>query len=160
MTSGGVLIESPEAMHRLGSRIATLLRPGDLVVLDGPLGAGKTTFARGVGQGLGVRGDVSSPTFVIARRHRPGSGAAALLHIDAYRVTPQELEDMELDLEAADAVALVEWGAGKVDDWAADRLVIEIALDHGDIAAPRTVTFAGIGPRWQDEQLDAMVAAG
>lgn len=159
MTAVRLTVASAPAMVAVGRGLARLLRAGDLVVLDGPLGAGKTTLTRGLGEGLQVRGDVSSPTFVIARRHRAGGSAPALLHIDAYRVSSEELADLELDAEAADCVAVVEWGRGKVEGWGQDRLEVRIALDDADPDGPRTVTITGIGPRWADARLAEGVTA-
>ncbi|WP_374209513.1 tRNA (adenosine(37)-N6)-threonylcarbamoyltransferase complex ATPase subunit type 1 TsaE [Microbacterium sp. HD4P20] len=101
-------------MEQLGEEIGRMLRPGDLVVLTGPLGAGKTTLTRGIAQGLGVRGPVQSPTFVIARTHPSLVDGAPLVHIDAYRLgSPAELDDLDIDFEAS--VVIVEWGRGMVD---------------------------------------------
>lgn len=153
------VVADADAMAALGHRLAGLLRPGDLVVLDGPLGAGKTTLTRGIGAGLRVRGDVSSPTFVIARRHRAVGAAPPLLHVDAYRLSAEELADLELDAEASDAVCVVEWGAGKVESWNAERLHIVIDVPAGDPDAARTVTIAARGPRWEGADLDALGSA-
>lgn len=141
-----LVVSDPAAMTDLGHRLAGILRAGDLVVLDGPLGAGKTTLTRGLGAGLQVRGEVSSPTFVIARRHR-APGAVPLLHVDAYRLSTDELTDLELDLEAADAVCVVEWGAGKVESWSQDRVEVQIEVAAEDPDAPRSVTIVGRGDR-------------
>ena len=94
-------------------RLAGLLRPGDLLILSGDLGAGKTTFTQGLGAGLGVRGDVTSPTFVIARVHPSLVDGPALVHVDAYRLRGGlELDDLDLDASLEDAVTVVEWGSG------------------------------------------------
>jgi tRNA threonylcarbamoyladenosine biosynthesis protein TsaE len=154
-----VPVTSAVEMADLGRRIAGLLRAGDLVVLEGPLGAGKTTLARGLGAALGVRGEVTSPTFVIARRHRSEGAGPALLHIDAYRTTAVELLDQELDLEAADCVTLVEWGAGKVEDWSRDRLLISIQPQGDDPDGPRLVRVQGTGERWAGLALTGAVDA-
>lgn len=107
-------IASPAEMEVLGEQIGGMLRPGDLVVLTGPLGAGKTTLTRGIAAGLGVRGPVQSPTFVIARTHPSLVGGAPLVHVDAYRLgSPAELDDLDIDFEAS--VVVVEWGRGMVD---------------------------------------------
>src|SRR5215468_8581344 len=104
--------------------MARILRPGDLVVLTGPLGAGKTTLVQGIGAGLGVRGRVTSPTFVIARVHQGGPGPA-LVHADAYRLgSIGEVDDLDLDTDAAGAVTVVEWGTGLAEVLAEDRLEI------------------------------------
>ncbi|WP_079728455.1 tRNA (adenosine(37)-N6)-threonylcarbamoyltransferase complex ATPase subunit type 1 TsaE [Okibacterium fritillariae] len=101
-------------MHELGIRFAGLLRAGDLVVLDGPLGAGKTTLSRGIGEGLGIRGPVTSPTFVLARTHPSLVGGPPLVHVDAYRLgSALELDDLDIDFERS--VVVVEWGNGMLD---------------------------------------------
>lgn len=107
-------IASPADMEALGARIGRMLRPGDLVVLTGPLGAGKTTLTRGIAAGLEVRGPVQSPTFVIARTHPSLVGGAPLVHVDAYRLgSAAELDDLDIDFEAS--AVIVEWGRGMVD---------------------------------------------
>jgi tRNA threonylcarbamoyladenosine biosynthesis protein TsaE len=107
-------IDTPDGMEQFGERIGGMLRPGDLVVLTGPLGAGKTTLTRGIGAGLGVRGPVQSPTFVIARTHPSLVGGAPLVHVDAYRLgSAVELDDLDIDLEGS--VVVVEWGRGMVE---------------------------------------------
>ncbi|WP_282785240.1 MULTISPECIES: tRNA (adenosine(37)-N6)-threonylcarbamoyltransferase complex ATPase subunit type 1 TsaE [unclassified Nocardia] len=109
-------VEDTEA---LGRELAAQLHAGDLVVLDGPLGAGKTALTRGIAAGLGVQGRVSSPTFIIARQHRAGTapGAVGLVHVDAYRLGGDldELDALDLDTELDDAVVVVEWGLGVVE---------------------------------------------
>jgi len=135
-------------MRDLGRRLATILQAGDLVILAGPLGAGKTTLVQGIGEGLGVRGPVTSPTFVIARVHPPLSGSGpALVHADAYRLgSISEVDDLDLDTDAAAAVTVVEWGAGLAEGLAEDRLEITIQPDlAGDV---RTVQLNGHGARW------------
>jgi len=102
---------TPDDMEELGRRLATILRPGDLVLLTGRLGAGKTTFTRGIGEGLGVRGPVTSPTFVLARTHPNATGGPPLVHVDAYRLTNAvELDDLDIDFRRS--VVVMEWGAG------------------------------------------------
>src|SRR5438477_7439691 len=116
-------------MRDLGRRLAALLRAGDLVILAGPLGAGKTTLVQGIGAGLGVRGPITSPTFVIARVHPSLSGGPALVHADAYRLgSPAEGDDLDLDASLETSVTGVEWGGGLVGDLAPDRLDVGIAL--------------------------------
>jgi tRNA threonylcarbamoyl adenosine modification protein YjeE len=146
-------------MHALGLELAAMLRAGDLVVLSGPLGAGKTTLTRGIGEGLGVRGPVTSPTFVLARTHPSLSGGAPLVHVDAYRLS-SALELDDLDIDFARSVVVVEWGSGMLDGVAESWLEVAIerptgadeasgARDEGDEAdEPRTVTITGFGPRW------------
>ena len=111
-------------MRDLGRRLAELLRPGDLVMLTGELGAGKTTLTRGLGEGLGVRGAVTSPTFVIARVHPSLAGGPPLVHVDAYRLGGglDEMEDLDLDVSLPESVVVVEWGEGKVEELSDDRL--------------------------------------
>jgi len=135
-------------MRDLGRRLAALLRAGDLVILAGPLGAGKTTLVQGIGAGLGVRGPVTSPTFVIARVHPPlAGGGPALVHADAYRLgSIGEVDDLDLDTDAASAVTVVEWGAGLAEALAEDRLEITIEPDRDGDA--RTVRINAHGARW------------
>jgi len=149
-------IATGEQMRDLGRRLATLLRAGDLVILAGPLGAGKTTLVQGIGAGLGVRGPVTSPTFVIARVHPPLTGPGpALVHADAYRLgTIGEVDDLDLDTDAASAVTVVEWGSGLAEGLAEDRLEISIEPDmDGDV---RTVRIKGHGARWHGAVTSAM----
>ena len=135
-------------MRDIGRRLAALLRAGDLVILAGPLGAGKTTLVQGIGAGLGVRGPVTSPTFVIARVHPALTGSGpALVHADAYRLGSfSEVDDLDLDTDAGSAVTVVEWGTGLAEPLAEDRLEITIQPDQdGDV---RTVRINGHGARW------------
>lgn len=135
-------------MRDLGRRLARILRAGDLVILAGPLGAGKTTLVQGIGEGLGVRGPVTSPTFVIARVHPVLSGAGpALVHADAYRLgSISEVDDLDLDTDATAAVTVVEWGTGLAEGLAEDRLDISIQPDLASDV--RTVQLNGHGARW------------
>ena len=141
-------IATDAAMRDLGRVLAARLRAGDLVILTGPLGAGKTTLVQGIGQGLGVRGPVTSPTFVIARIHPPLAGSGpALVHADAYRLgSIREVDDLDLDADVADAVTVVEWGEGLAEGLAEDRLEISIQPDPDGVA--RTVRLRGYGARW------------
>ncbi|SCF56728.1 tRNA (adenosine(37)-N6)-threonylcarbamoyltransferase complex ATPase subunit type 1 TsaE [Streptomyces sp. Ncost-T10-10d] len=146
-------VESPEQMQALGRRIAGVLRPGDLVMLTGELGAGKTTLTRGLGEGLGVRGAVTSPTFVIARVHPSLTGGPALVHVDAYRLGGglDEMEDLDLDVSLPESVVVVEWGDGKVEELSEDRLQVLIHRAVGDTDDERrSVTLVGIGARWAE----------
>lgn len=133
-------------MHELGIRLAKQLNAGDLVILIGPLGAGKTTLTRGVGEGLGVEGNVSSPTFVIARTHKR-EGLAPLVHVDAYRLgSPAELDD--LDIPFAASIVLVEWGKGLTQDISEHWLEVELARDTTGTTEDRQVKITGFGERW------------
>jgi tRNA threonylcarbamoyladenosine biosynthesis protein TsaE len=148
-------VSGPERMRALGRSLAALLRPGDLVVLSGELGAGKTTLTRGIGEGLGVRGQVTSPTFVIARVHPPLGDGPPLVHADAYRLGGDlaELEDLDLDAALPESVVVVEWGEGKVEELSEDRL--HLALHHPPESPDelRTLTVTAIGDRWRGVDL-------
>lgn len=153
-----VEVPTPEDMRALGERLARILRPGDLVVLDGPLGAGKTTLAQGIGAGLGVRGNVTSPTFVIARVHPSLAAGPPLVHADAYRVDgPLEIDDLDLDASVADSVTIVEWGRGLVEGLAADRLDIEISRTIGSESEVRQVAITTQGRRWDGVELGELL---
>jgi tRNA threonylcarbamoyladenosine biosynthesis protein TsaE len=154
--------DAPDAgsMRALGKALAAELRPGDLVVLSGELGAGKTTFTQGVGAGLGVRGDVTSPTFVISRVHPSLSGGPPLVHVDAYRLGGvAELDDLDLDTSLDEAVTVVEWGEGIAEGLADDRVEVRIERAVADEAGeldPRRVRVAPVGKRWLDVPLPAL----
>lgn len=153
----GASIELPDAdaTRAYGRALAALLRAGDLVVLTGPLGAGKTTLTQGIGEGLGVRGQVASPTFIIARVH---PGPVDLVHVDAYRLgSLDELEALDLDTSLADSVTVVEWGEGLAEVLSEDRLEVRLDRPHGarpdeDLTEAevgvRRVAVTGVGPRW------------
>lgn len=141
-------IDTPDAMESLGERMGRMLRPGDVVVLTGPLGAGKTTLTRGIAAGLGVRGPVQSPTFVIARTHPSLVGGTPLVHVDAYRLgSAAELDDLGIDLGGS--VVVVEWGRGMIEAIAESWWEVELdrevdaraVRDAEDLDAdsPRTV---------------------
>jgi tRNA threonylcarbamoyladenosine biosynthesis protein TsaE len=141
-------IADAEAMEELGRRLGAQLGAGDLVLLTGPLGAGKTTLTRGIGEGLGVRGPVQSPTFVLARTHPSLVGGAPLVHVDAYRLgSAAELDDLDLDF--AGSVVVAEWAAGFVDETHESWLEIVIERRTGDAPddleadEPRSLTLAG-----------------
>lgn len=128
--------------------LATELRAGDLVILTGGLGAGKTTFTQGLADGLGVRGPITSPTFVIARVHPSLVGGPALVHVDAYRLGGlAELDDLDLDTSLEESVTVVEWGHGLAEDLSEDRL--EILLEADPVTESRTAAVAGHGTRWK-----------
>lgn len=149
-----VRLPEPTDMQAFGTRVGEVLQSGDLVVLTGPLGAGKTTLTQGLAAGLGVRGGVTSPTFVIARVHPSLADGPALVHVDAYRLGGLgELDDLDLDADVDRAVTVVEWGAGLAETLADSRLevVIERAGAGGGAGGSdeaRTVTVTGHGPRW------------
>lgn len=145
-------VPTADEMRGLGRRLAADLRAGDLLVLSGPLGAGKTTLVQGIGEGLGVRGPVTSPTFVIARVHPSVRGGPALVHADAYRLGGvAEIDDLDLDSDAASSVTAVEWGEGLAEGLSEDRLEVSIELS-GD---RRTVRISGVGSRWAGVALAA-----
>ena len=153
-----VRVETAAGMRALGRRLAGLLHAGDLVILSGPLGAGKTTLVQGIGAGLRVRGPVTSPTFVIARVH-PAPVGPALVHADAYRLgSVREVDDLDLDADTARSVTVVEWGEGLAEELSDDRLEISIAAVPGaagadDDDSPRLVRLSGLGSRWSDVTL-------
>jgi tRNA threonylcarbamoyladenosine biosynthesis protein TsaE len=138
-------LQTVEDTRAFGRELAGRLRAGDLVILSGPLGAGKTAMTQGIGEGLGVTGRVTSPTFVIARVHR---GPLPLVHVDAYRLRDSgalDLEDLELDEELDRAVVVVEWGQGVVEQLSDSHLEVRIERHDDD---SRTVVVTGVGPRW------------
>lgn len=154
-------------MSELGRKLAALLRPGDLVMLTGELGAGKTTLTRGLGAGLGVRGAVTSPTFVIARVHPSLTSGPPLVHVDAYRLGGglDEMEDLDLDVSLPESVVVVEWGDGKVEELSDDRLHVVIDRVVGNVGDMdplaegddrREVTLTGIGGRWSGVDLGSL----
>jgi tRNA threonylcarbamoyladenosine biosynthesis protein TsaE len=127
-----------------GRRLAAALRSGDLIVLGGPLGAGKTTLVQGIGAGLGVSGRIASPTFVIARVH---PGPLPLVHVDAYRLASlDEVDDLDLDVSADEAVTVVEWGEGKAEQLAESYLTI--VLDRSADSEQRTAEVIAHGGDW------------
>ena len=148
-----MLLSTPEQTRRLGRVLGAGLRAGDLVVLSGPLGAGKTVLAQGIGDGLAVVGPVVSPTFVIARVHRPdpaAGGRLPMVHVDAYRLgataDPRaELEDLDLETALTDAVTVVEWGEGVVEHLADAHLLVRIDRREDDL---RVVELTGHGGAW------------
>jgi tRNA threonylcarbamoyladenosine biosynthesis protein TsaE len=137
-----------------GIRLGRLLRAGDLVVLTGELGAGKTTLTQGIAEGLGVRGPITSPTFVIARVHPSLVGGPALVHVDAYRLAGfAELDDLDLDATLEESVTVVEWGHGLAEDLADDRLEITLRGEQS-----RRIEVVAQGSRWQSDQGLAILA--
>lgn len=137
-----------EDTRAFGSKLAGLLRPGDLILLIGPLGAGKTALTQGIGAGLGVQAPITSPTFVISRVHR--DGRLPLVHVDAYRVGGRlELDDLDLDASVEDSVTVVEWGEGIAEQLADSYLEIHLdRLDDSD--ETRVVRLVGVGGQWAE----------
>ncbi|MFV0252939.1 MAG: tRNA (adenosine(37)-N6)-threonylcarbamoyltransferase complex ATPase subunit type 1 TsaE [Beutenbergiaceae bacterium] len=147
-----IVLADAEATKQLGVDLARLLRAGDLVVLVGDLGAGKTTLTQGIGAGLEVRGQVASPTFIIARSHRSTIGGPDLIHVDAYRIgSLDEIDALDLDATLAQAVTVVEWGQGWVEQLAEDWLEIRLSRPRGAHTGDADIRVAQIraqGPRW------------
>jgi len=171
-----VVAPDAEATRACGAALARLLGAGDLVVLTGGLGAGKTTLTQGIGAGLGVRGPVVSPTFTIARVLPSLTGGPALVHADAYRLggaddiaalhVSEELEALDLDASLDSSVTVVEWGAGWVEALADDRLEVNIERPRGEVhdaldaAGPRVITVRSVGDRWSGVDLPGEERAG
>ncbi len=143
-----ITLATPAETRAFGVRLAAVLRPGDLIILNGPLGAGKTALTQGIGIGLGVSGDVTSPTFVISRVHR---GPLPLVHVDAYRLRTVELDDLDLDASLEDSVTVVEWGHGVVERLSDSFLEIIIDREPDDT---RVVTLNAHGGTWPDRLKD------
>jgi tRNA threonylcarbamoyladenosine biosynthesis protein TsaE len=136
-----------DQMHELGIRISKQFGAGDLIVLVGPLGAGKTTLTRGIGEGLRAIGNVSSPTFVIARTHKREDSDVPMVHVDAYRLGgAEELDDLDIDFE--NSIVLVEWGRGLLEGISDNWLEIEIERDHTGETEIRELRIFGFGERW------------
>lgn len=153
-----------EGTRHVARTLAAALQAGDLLVLDGPLGAGKTTFTQGLGAGLQVRGPVASPTFVIERVHPSLVGGPALVHVDAYRLGGEgEIDDLDLDADLDRAVTVVEWGRDRVEHLADSVLLIELERpaaveDPSDPDEPRTLVMTGYGPRWDTAAREGLAA--
>lgn len=142
-------IQDPDQMNLLGLAIAKVLRAGDLLLLNGPLGAGKTTLTRGIGEGLGAQGTVQSPTFVLARTHRTQAGPK-LVHVDAYRLNSAvELDDLDIDF--ANSIVVVEWARDYIDGIAEHWLQVDINRESEDES--REVAITGIGQRWEGVEI-------
>ena len=138
-----ITVATAEEMHQLGQKLSTHLRAGDLVLVNGPLGAGKTVLAQGVGAGLGITG-ITSPTFVISRVHK---AAVPFIHVDAYRLVDSDNPNLyldDLDLDIAGSITLIEWGGAESARLSQDRL--EISIDRSDEA--RKVKIKAVGTRW------------
>jgi tRNA threonylcarbamoyladenosine biosynthesis protein TsaE len=151
-----LLVDTPEQMRALGDRIARLARPGDLIVLAGPLGAGKTVLVQGIAAGLQITGPVTSPTFVLARVH--ADGRLPLVHVDAYRLGGvAEVDDLDLDADTDAALTVVEWGQGRVEQLAQEHLRIDIQRPEGDEAGEtRHVRLEPSGAGWAGRVRDLL----
>jgi tRNA threonylcarbamoyladenosine biosynthesis protein TsaE len=182
-------VRTAEQTHDLAAGLGAQLEAGDLLVLTGELGAGKTTFTQGLGEGLGVRAGIISPTFVLVRIHPslpdgPRPGGPDLVHVDAYRLgSASEIDDIDLENTLDSAVTVVEWGRGRVEHLSESRLEVDLVRTLGGAAAglpraapgadtaaldfdtddddePRTIVFRGYGPRWVNRPDLPAAAAG
>ena len=159
MPDVSLTVATAAEMRALGRSLATVLHAGDLVILSGGLGAGKTTLTQGIGRGLVSDGPIISPTFVLSRIHPSSAGRPTLVHVDAYRLsTRYELDDLDLDATLPEAVTVVEWGQGIAEGLSDDRLEIDIWTsavdDHAEADdSERMVTIRPVGPRWRDVDL-------
>ncbi|MFJ4026319.1 tRNA (adenosine(37)-N6)-threonylcarbamoyltransferase complex ATPase subunit type 1 TsaE [Paenarthrobacter sp. NPDC089989] len=166
-----VKVTTAEETHELAASLGGVLEAGDLLVLTGELGAGKTTFTQGLGEGLGVRSGIISPTFVLVRIHPnladgPRPGGPDLVHVDAYRLESSgEIDDIDLENTMDTSVTVVEWGRHRVEHLSESRLEVDLHravggedapggqvldFDTEDDDEPRTIVFRGFGPRWQE----------
>ncbi|MET4621517.1 tRNA threonylcarbamoyladenosine biosynthesis protein TsaE [Arthrobacter sp. 2762] len=170
-------VTTAEQTHALGAALGGVLEAGDLLVLTGELGAGKTTFTQGLGEGLGVRAGIISPTFVLVRIHPnlpdgPRPGGPDLVHVDAYRLeSAAEIDDIDLENTIDSSVTVVEWGRDRVEHLSDSRLEVDLHRSVGSVAVPatnvadsgtvldfdtddddepRTIVFRGFGPRWAE----------
>lgn len=151
-----VALEVPtgEVMQQVGAELASVLRQGDLIIASGELGAGKTTLTQGIGRGLGSRGPIISPTFVISRIHPSAGDRPDLVHVDAYRLgSGAEVDDLDLDASLDRSVTVVEWGEGLAESLAESRLEIDIRRQTGTDGDTRTVLLRPVGQRWDDVDL-------
>jgi tRNA threonylcarbamoyladenosine biosynthesis protein TsaE len=174
-------VQAAEETHELAAALGAVLEAGDLLVLTGELGAGKTTFTQGLGEGLGVRAGIISPTYVLVRIHPnlpdgPRPGGPDLVHVDAYRLeTAAEIDDIDLENTMDSTVTVVEWGRGRVEHLSDSRLDVELHRPLGSAAAvapaaadgvpgvldfdtddddePRSIVIRGYGPRWAERPL-------
>jgi len=167
-------VQTAEETHALAAALGAALGAGDLVILTGELGAGKTTFTQGLGEGLGVRAGIISPTFVLVRIHPnlpdgPRPGGPDLVHVDAYRLeSAAEIDDIDLENTLDSTVTVVEWGRGRVEHLSDSLLDVELHrplvsspdsedgvldFDTDDDDEPRTIVIRGFGPRWAEQPL-------
>ena len=148
------------AMQALGERIGHKCRAGDLVLLVGDLGAGKTTLVQGLGLAVGVAERVTSPTFVIARVHATAAGFPQLVHVDAYRLgSALEFDDLDLAADVDESVTVVEWGEGKAEQLARDYLVVRISRSDIGVDETRRVAISAVGSRWTLSDLEVLARA-
>jgi tRNA threonylcarbamoyladenosine biosynthesis protein TsaE len=137
-----LIAHTADEMRTVGATLGRALRAGSVVILDGPLGAGKTTLTQGIAEGLGVRGPITSPTFVISRVHPSLTDGPSLIHVDAYRVDSlAEIDDLDLDADLDRAVLVAEWGAGKLGAVADATVIVTIERRDDDT---RVLTVEGL----------------
>ena len=154
------VVSTADEMRQLGTSLGRTARGGDVLVLSGELGAGKTTLTQGIAAGMGIDDRVTSPTFVIARIHENLKGGPSLAHVDAYRIgSVAELDDLDLDADLDRCVVVVEWGAGLVGDLSADRIDVAIGRTDTDLDEVRSVEIQTRSPRWA-AQMDELAARG
>lgn len=140
-----VRTETADETRAVGASLAHLLKAGDMVILVGDLGAGKTTLVQGLGAALGVRGRVTSPTYIVSRVHRSQEAGPDLIHVDAYRVEDDlDMETVDLEASLEDSVTVVEWGQGKADRLSADRFELTLQFDGEDEDA-RKISLVALG---------------
>ena len=147
-----MLINAVDQMREIGSKIGTKLRGGDLVVISGGLGAGKTALTQGIGSALGIT-NVTSPTFVISRIH---NGRIPLIHVDAYRLIPSqqrdfEFDDLDIEMNRSEAITVIEWGSDVAIRLSDEYLTINI--EFGERENERIISFSGVGKRWENFSL-------
>jgi tRNA threonylcarbamoyladenosine biosynthesis protein TsaE len=148
-------VPTAQQMRRLGERLSGLLRPGDLILASGDLGAGKTTLTQGIGAGLGSVGPIISPTFVLSRIHPSATGRPPLVHVDAYRLgSAEELDDLDLDATLDESVTVVEWGEDVAEHLSTSRLELDLWTTAGN---GRVVMVRPVGVRWQGVDMGVLV---
>ncbi|WP_029767442.1 tRNA (adenosine(37)-N6)-threonylcarbamoyltransferase complex ATPase subunit type 1 TsaE [Haloglycomyces albus] len=151
-------MRTAEDTHEFGTRLAEVLRAGDLVILTGPLGAGKTALTQGIGEGLDVSGRITSPTFIIARSHRPGRRRLPLIHVDAYRLGGlDELDDLDLDTDVERSVTVVEWGAGLAERLGETHLEVTLRRNSDD---SREIGLIARGGDWNERLKEIVEPVG
>lgn len=165
MSALPVRTRDADGTREVARALAGVLQAGDLLVLDGPLGAGKTTFTQGLGAGLGVRGPIASPTFVIERVHPSLGEGPDLVHVDAYRLGGGgEIDDLDLEADLDRAVTVVEWGRDRVEHLSDSFLLVVLERpdqvdDPLDPDEPRTLQLIPQGPRWDEAAIARLEAA-